>query len=331
MDDNKNTQKRVDVSLPPLRNDDSGYEYLSKLSEAIYNNPEYNYTFLFSKCSTLSHNGLAVIGGLSNYLKSWEQERSKQNFSILGRLLSPSKIGFSLESMNKTLFNKLQELGFWNYVQKSHGVKHSNSYIGYREHELQLNDAQIIGHLTSSWLTNEKLNMSDKLRQSIISSIYEIFVNAYGHGLKANKINQRVVSCGLHDDKTKELSLSVIDFGGGIIERVQTKNPHLNPKEAFAWALKVGNSTRTDSHEDMPRGLGFDVLRKFIHINGGQIRICSDSYMAQIDSRGEYSISDLPGNIKGTLVSVTINCNENHYYQFESERKADNNKAPEYF
>lgn len=311
--------KIIDVFIPPLRNDDSCYEYLSKLSEAICGNPQHNFIFRFNKCSTISHNGLAILGALGDYLKCFEQNSKSSAFSRALSFLSPTKVGFSLEEMNENVMSTMEKLGFWNYVKKEYGVTHNENYIGYRQHDLNLDDSQIIDHLSKGWLTNAKLKMSDKLRDSIISSIYEVFVNAYGHGLKENHMRQSVISCGLHDEKSKELSLSVVDFGGGIIERVQAIKPELSPKEAFNWALIRGNSTRTDSSKDMPRGLGFHVLSDFIHLNGGDVRICSGSYMAKLNIKGEYNVSELPGVIKGTLVSVTIKCNENKYYRLKSE------------
>lgn len=313
-------KQRLKVQLPPIRDDDAGYKYLSKLSDQLISNPEHSYTFDFSRCSTMSHNGLAVIGGISNYLKKYEQQ------SPFFRIFSNTKVGFSLDGMNPMLQYRLQQLGFWNYVQPDHGVVGGDDYIGYREHEEILRDLQIVNHLQDSWLTNEKLSLSKSLKNEIVSSIYEIFVNAYGHGLKDNPSNQSVISCGYYEAKEKRLSLSVLDFGGGIVRSVQKCIPRLEKEEAFRWALEVGNSTRTDSPADIPRGLGFGLLKDFILVNGGVLRVCSDGYMAIVSSNGSYATKKMPGHFFGTLVSITVNCDDKHY-----KLRSEVASAPSYF
>ena len=223
--------------------------------------------------------------------------------------------------------DRLRLLGFWNYVNPDYGVIRSGDYIGYREHSAVLEDSQIIAHLQDSWLTNEKLSMSELLKSEIISSIYEIFVNAYGHGLKDNPNNQSVISCGYYEPKDKRLSLSVLDFGGGIVSSVQRHTSISDKEKAFKWALEIGNSTRTDSAPDIPRGLGFGILKGFISLNGGMLRVCSDSYMATVDPSGNYVTKSISGCFLGTLVSITVNC-DNKHYKFMSEV---DNQVPSYF
>ncbi|PCC98991.1 hypothetical protein [Halopseudomonas pelagia] len=313
-------KQRLKINLPPIRDDASGYKYLSKLSDQLISNPQHFYTFDFSKCSTMSHNGLAVIGGVCNYLK--RHELQTPFFSMF----SDKKIGFSLDGMSPRLQSRLQELGFWNYVQPDHGVVGGNDYIGYREHEEVLKDFEIINHLQDSWLTNEKLSLSTSLKNEIVSSIYEIFVNAYGHGLKENLNNQSVISCGYYEAKEKRLSLSVLDFGGGVVRSVQKCFPNVAKEEAFRWALEVGNSTRTDSPADIPRGLGFGLLKDFILVNGGVLRVCSDGYMATVSDNGSYVTQSMPGHFFGTLVSITVNCDGKHY-----KLRSEVASAPSYF
>jgi anti-sigma regulatory factor (Ser/Thr protein kinase) len=309
----------VRIPLPPIRDDDAGYKYLSKLADFITSSPNNIYIFDFSKCSIISHNGLVVIGGLCNYLKQNEKSRSMFNgFGLKSLLYTQKKIQFSIEKISPRLMERLQELGFWDYVQPDYGIVGSSDYIGYRQHDTVLNDSQIVDHLKDSWLTNEKLSVSESLKAEIVSSIYEIFINAYGHGLKDNHNQQSVISCGYYEPKEKKLSLSVLDLGGGIVNSVQKHIPLLGKEAAFSWALQVGNSTRTDSAPDLPRGLGFGILKAFVMINGGVLRVCSDSYMATVNPQGIYVTKSVPGRLLGTLVSITVNCDDKHY-KFKSE------------
>ncbi|AVI83914.1 hypothetical protein JTE78_24490 [Pseudomonas syringae pv. aptata] len=304
-------RERVDVVMPPIRDDESGYKYLSKISHDILSNPQHSYIFDFSKCSTISHNGLVVIGGICDYLKQHEAKTTMFRGFGLPNLFSIQKVGFKIDGINQVLMDRLRELGFWNYVSPDYGVVTTADYIGYRQHETVLEDSQIINHLRDNWL--ERLSVSEILKAEIVSSIYEIFVNAYGHGLKDNLNNQSVISCGYYDPKDKTLSLSVLDFGGGIVESVQRHISGMEGSDAFKWALEIGNSTRTDSAPDLPRGLGFGILRDFVQVNGGVLRVCSDSFMATVGIDGRYVTKSIPGRFAGTLISITVNCDKKHY------------------
>ncbi len=315
------------IFLPPIRDDKSGYNYLSKLAELIFSLPNDIYIFDFSKCSIISHNGLAVIGGLCNYLKRYEKVRNMSKGFGIRSFINIKKVQFSIEKINPRLMDRLHNLGFWNYMQSDDGTVESSDYIGYRQHDTALKDSKIINHLKDSWLTNEKLSVSESLKAEIVSSIYEIFVNAYGHGLRDNYNQQSVISCGYYDSKEKKLSLSVLDFGGGIVNSVQQHIPSLSKEAAFNWALKAGNSTRTDSEPDLPRGLGFGILKEFVLLNGGELRVCSDAYTATVHPSGAYVTQSVQGLLLGTLVSITVNC-DNKHYKLKSET---DNLTPAYF
>lgn len=310
--------KRIDVTLPPIRDDDAGYTYLCRLVEAVTSNPEHTYIFNFSKCSTIAHNGLVVIGGLCNFLQ--QQEKPSLGFSLSNFLaVRPKKVGFEFSSINSNLLSKLKKIGFLNYVEPDLGdPNRSPDYIGYREHEIIQDDSEIVNHLRDSWLTSEKLKISEELKHAIISKIYEIYVNAYGHGLKENASCLSVISCGSYEPKEKTLCLSVLDLGCGIVKTVQKHMGIEKSLQAFEWALETGNSTRTDSAKDLPRGLGFGILKEFAHINQGKLTICSDHFMASVNKDGEYSIEHMPSCLSGTLVSISINCDD-RYYRFTNE------------
>jgi len=322
---NTQEKERIRIPLPSIRDDETGYDYLSKLVSFVMSKPESLYIFDFSRCSTITHNGLVVLGGICNYLKRYEAGVTLTRGFGFGSFFTPIKVSFDISGMNSILKERLQVLGFWNYVFPDHGVARNENYIGYREHETVLEDSEIIAHLQDGWLTDEKVSLSEALKGEIISSIYEVFVNAYGHGLKDNPNHQSVISCGYYEPKEKSLSLSVLDLGGGIVNSVQSYTSISSKEAALKWALEVGNSTRTDSPPDVPRGLGFGILKDFIMVNGGVLRICTDSYMATIDSSGRYITEKVSGCIGGTLVSITVRCDDKHY-RLVSEDKVPTGK-----
>jgi len=114
---------RFNIFLPPIRDDDAGYTYLCKLSEAIISSPENHYVFEFSRCSTLSHNGLVVIGGLGDFLNRYEKNTTMLRGLGLPKFFAPQKVGFNIENISPLLMSKLQTLGFWNYVKPDFGIK----------------------------------------------------------------------------------------------------------------------------------------------------------------------------------------------------------------
>ncbi|MEC6823388.1 hypothetical protein VXS02_08085, partial [Photobacterium piscicola] len=57
----------------------------------------------------------------------------------------------------------------------------------------------------------------------------------------------------------------------------------------------------------------FGILKEFVQVNGGVLRVCSDSYMATIDQGSNYTTNKLPGFFTGTLVSITVKCDGKHY------------------
>lgn len=89
-------RERVDVVMPPIRDDESGYKYLSKISHDILSNPQHSYIFDFSKCSTISHNGLVVIGGICDYLKQHEAKTTMFRGFGLPNLFSIQKLASKL-------------------------------------------------------------------------------------------------------------------------------------------------------------------------------------------------------------------------------------------
>lgn len=314
---------RYNIKLPPIRDDMSGYFYLSRLSDAVISNPDSSYVFYFENCSTISHNGLAVIGGLCNYITQHHENKNPVE-SALNKVLGVRKVGFNIDNISQKVMEKITDCGFWNYIKPEYGISFNSKRIGYREHETVLEDSQIINHLRDNWITNDKIAMSDALKEEVVSSIYEIFVNAYGHGLKDNPLGKRVISCGNYDQKSKELSLSVLDFGGGIVNSVQGNQNIHDKKIAFEWALKNGNSTRTDSPPDLPRGLGFGILKEFVKVNQGNLIVVSDEYLATVGKNGEYSTVALPGHFHGTMVNITVKC-DNRYYKLRKEPIEESN------
>ncbi|MBE2895734.1 hypothetical protein HPC38_02420 [Pasteurellaceae bacterium HPA106] len=243
------------------------------------------------------------------------------------------KIGvmFDVNSMKNQLRKQLINCNFLSHYHADFKTPYpEGKYIGFREHKRsnEGGDEKIINHIQNEWLTNEKIHLSPLLKQDIVSRIFELYQNAFGHGVsKALEENNNidVVSCGSYDNGSKTISLCIIDLGGGICKNVleYTRNfNHLchidNDQKALAWALKRGNSTKTDSiDEDMPRGVGLDILKEFVVLNKGKLEIYTNSCRAFIGESGEYEIEELGFNFGGTLAFISINCQEDVVYLYQ--------------
>jgi len=135
----------------------------------------------------------------------------------------------------------------------------------------------------------------------------EIYINSFEH----SKTLIGVSSCGQHFPNRRELVLAVADFGVGIPSNVRSNVcDRLSGAETMRWAFTRGNTTANQIYG--PRGMGLDLLKEFVRLNGGKLEIYSHDGYARIDSTGEI-YENLPVFFEGTLVQVLLLCNNNFY------------------
>lgn len=310
------------IEVPTIKSDETGFDCIMKIFKEVSSDPKNYFFFNFKHCSKISHNGIVLLGGLSRYIahhKLTTTDSLRTGVTYIG-------CKFQVDTMSSVIVENLIRNNFLSYFSPTDLMNKAypqGEYIGYREHDIILDDGKLAEHLENEWLSNDKLKLSEQLKTAIISRIIEIFMNAYGHGIsKQLNSNLKIYSCGEYDKKNKKLYISVLDFGPGIIHNVQTYKSFNNDIDAMLWALQQGNSTNTDSlSQTLARGLGFELLREFVAINKGELRIYSNSIKACTDTNGIYKISTMPDNFPGTLVSITINCDGKHYC-FSSEKTA---------
>jgi hypothetical protein len=314
---------KITIKIPTIRDDESGFDKILKIAAEVFSAPKSNFDFDFSNCSRLDHNGVVLLGGLARYV-NYQNSMAKRTLSDLfnSNALSSAGVMFRVDSMSSLISNQMITNNFLSHFSKSDFTGYpKGDYIGYREHKNLLDDESIASHLSEQWLSGEKLSLSPMLKNEIVSRIFEIFMNAYGHGASIQQISDLgVYSCGQFDPKEQKLDLTVLDFGPGIINNVSKHLPQLdNEIEAMEWALKKGNTTHTDSKgTGIPRGLGFELLLEFTKVNKGILRIYSNGAMACSNLDGTWSVKKAKYHFKGTLVSITVNCDDKHY-KFSSE------------
>lgn len=244
-----------------------------------------------------------------------------------------NKIGvmFNVESMSNQLKNQLIYCNFLSHFIAEYTTPYKEGkYIGFRMHKKGDNSDSIIQHIQNEWLTDERVTMSPSLKEDIVSRIFELYQNAFGHGISKSKIPLDVISCGEYDAQNETITLCIVDLGGGICQNVidfaflneKLSAQIIDNKTALQWALKRGNTTKTDSIvEDMPRGVGLDLLKEFVHLNSGSLEIYTNDCKASINEQGNYEVTTLPFNFKGTMAVITINCDKNVIYSYENEPK----------
>lgn len=316
----------MQIEIPAIRDNTKGYDYLLELCRFIIENPDDYFDFNFNKCAFLDQNAVAILGGLVRYIDAYRKSKNTKARNFYKRLLlPPNQLTFQIESMSQTLLRHLTSNQFLPHITKQANLAlPREDSIGYKQHMDYMDTNEIADHLNYHWLSDERISISPTLKQSIVSRMLEIFLNAYGHGVEKNHISGLgVTSCGQYFKNSKKLKLTVVDFGCGIISNVKTHfsatNPNLDDASAMKWALEMGNSTKTDSLDmNIPRGLGLDLLRDFVRINGGTLSVYSNSCCAKVDKKGNYGVSELKNPFAGTIVNIAIICDDRHY-KFISE------------
>jgi hypothetical protein len=299
------------IKIPTIRSNDSGFEISFKLARIIITDPKNYYVLDFSNCSKLSHNGTVLLGGLINYIHNQKfvtKEIYKKEILWTG-------VSILQDTMSPVLVENLISNNFFDYFQNDRHLtpsKFNNGYTGYREHKSILDEIELTTYLENEWLSNDKLNLHFSKKSEIISTIIEIFMNAYGHGVLQQRYKKLgVYSCGEYDKREKKLHLSVLDFGIGIAQTVMKHSNITDEIEAMKWALIRGNSTNTDSqNKEIARGLGLALLADFVKNNGGELRIYTNSVRSFSNKQSSFTISNNDYSFPGTLVSITINCDD---------------------
>jgi hypothetical protein len=314
---------KIRIIVPTIKNDDNGFNLVIGIINEVTSNPKNNFDFDFSKCSRLDHHGVVALGGLARYVNYQNSTFSRSISGLFNsNVLATAGVMFDVNSMSDLIGEKLISNNFLShFTQLGFEGYSTGDYIGYREHTTVLDEDNIAEHLNDQWISDEKVSLSPALKESVVSRIFEIFMNAYGHGAAIQEVVKLgVYSCGQYDKKDKTLNLSVLDFGPGIVNNVMKHKQEIkNDLNAMKWALTRGNSTGTDSiRENMPRGLGFDLLAEFVKINEGEMRIFSNGVCAKLKNGNDFVVERSKYDLSGTLVSIKINCDDKHY-KFKSE------------
>lgn len=169
-------------------------------------------------------------------------------------------------------------------------------------------------YLSQSWLGRGWVNVSRPLSNAIVGQVWEIFANAMEHS--GSSIG--TIVCGQRFPQRRKLVLSVLDLGRGIPANARSQL-HGEPtdKDCLKWAFERGTSS-ADTTDDVSRGIGLDLLKEFVSVTGGRLQVYSASGYARMDRFGAH-FRQLNRGFDGTLVSISVQCDENAYLRLAEE------------
>ena len=277
----------VRIFIPTISEGPASYNKLFALWHQV-NGVGRQFLFDFSQCAFLAQNGVAFIGGLIRTI----EQRGGGVALDWGTLRSDIKMN-------------LAQNGFLSVFQGGMGPWEGNS-IPYRE-DPELDKDGLVEYLADRWLGRDWVHLSDGLRYALAARVCEIYVNAFEH----SDSRVGVFSCGQHYPRLRMVRLTAVDFGVGIPCNVRgfARNQSIHASSAMKWAFQRGTTTRPGSSGG---GVGLDLLKELVRLNGGALQVFSHEGYAVLLSQSE-RYEERDKNFEGTMVTISLRCDQKHY------------------
>jgi signal transduction histidine kinase len=289
--------RAIAIEVPTLLNREGDRLWLFELARQLDQVEPLAVTFRFPACRDLRQNAIAFLGGLARLVES-----------------RGGSVTFDWDSCSQRILKRVQQNGF-SQIFGGPAASSVGHTVPYREDLIQDPNA-IARYLQENWLGRGWMNISRLLTDAIVGRVWEIYANAFEHGHS----DVGVVTCGHHYQNTKELGLTVVDFGVGIPANVRGYLGKSVPASvALRWAFLRGTTTKRDVTS---RGIGLDLLKEFVKLNNGRLEFYSHEGQAVI-TRERESFDELPLGFRGTLVTITFQCDGLSY------RFADETEGPQ--
>lgn len=148
------------------------------------------------------------------------------------------------------------------------------------------------------------IHLTEEAQELLTSRIAEVYMNALEHS------SANIVLGGKYFKFQKnKYCFSCYDDGIGIPMKVNAffldnGKSGVSDKEAVEWALQKGHST--SENNEIPRGVGLDLLRSFAKSNKAAIRLCSGKVLYSLTSSGKEGYSLLEHSFDGTLFEMDL-------------------------
>lgn len=166
--------------------------------------------------------------------------------------------------------------------------------------------ADDIFDIVTEIINEAPVKMDLNCKDIFISKIGEMFNNAFEHSCG------KVFGTTFFHNQKQEYTFTCYDTGIGIPCKVISSNANIiTQTEAFKWAMTDGNSTVRNG---VPRGLGLGLLKSFVTVNEGAVRICSNNIFYSYSKNGGEIYRVLRNNFYGTLFEMDIIADNNGEY-----------------
>ncbi len=251
----------------------------------------------FSGCSFLAAEAVAVLAGFT-----WFRGSRGLQTQLL------------VDSMSAGVRKNLWKMGFLELFGGHPCSYPDNSLPLYRQ-DLRYDGPDIMKYIKREVMSRPEMPMMSKgLSKEIRRSFVEIFGNVFYHSRSA--IGGLV--CGQVYPNRKEIQLTFFDAGVGIGAKVRAHVKGIpDDPAAIRWALERGTSTLAIS-EGHPRGLGLYLLRQFLKLNGGELRVYANGgCYRECRDQNRAVVFDPPLN--GTLMDLRIRVEKGVSYRLSDE------------
>jgi anti-sigma regulatory factor (Ser/Thr protein kinase) len=152
--------------------------------------------------------------------------------------------------------------------------------------------------------------MSPALKEKMVETIYEIFVNAQIHSETKN-----IYTCGQFYPNKNRIEFTIVDTGIGFKNKINNRfDRMLSATQAIEWSVQDKNTTK----ETISGGIGLAILKEFIEMNKGKMQIVSDNGFYEYSNNG---VNKLPfiGLFPGTIVNLQFCTDDKNNYALKSE------------
>ncbi len=249
-------------------------------------------TFDFSVCRFLRPQAVAFLGGLIRLIE-----------------YRGARVVVRWDTMTPAVVANLAQNGFRQAFDGTTNPWRGNS-VPYLHHPARKPE-EFSNYVHQAWLGRGWVGMSGKLADLMTSSMSEAYVNAFEHADSPVGVH----CCGQFFPSFKVLSLTMVDFGVGIPEKVrrfkaaELPGAHLSGEQCMKWAFQRGASTRLGG---MSGGLGLDLLREFITVNKGTLEFYSHEGRACVTDEATH-FSNCDDYFEGTMITVLLRCDDRYY------------------
>lgn len=268
-------------------------------------------------------NGYSTLINMYTNLKSlwWDNiEISFENVTFIsanigamaGALFTKLK-----ESNNLTLINiapkvekALSQNEFLSYFGFPVCYDYYNTTIPYKVFDMK-DSRYFTDYINRRLLLKEAMpEMNTELKNKFSEGLLELFSNAQIH----SETKDGIFVCGQFFPQKEKIEFTIVDLGIGMKNKINKEmGCDFDSVEAIQWAMD-SNTTKKDA----PGGLGLQILRNFVFLNGGKIQIVSNSGYCLFNKDNTIEFK-LDNEFPGTVVNIEINTNDTNTYSLEEE------------